>query len=339
MTYGPETQMYKTIGSDRANLRHGANFYRYRLIPFLFAMTYATYLTSLPIDAFLDRVNYILYASSSYLIQAFYLGSYASYLANEPLWLAMNIHLYEFFEVDTIIRIFIFFPAFITAYIVMSKRNFGFLIAFAIMLIPGVAQNYIVHIRQGVAVSIFLIGYFSNKRKIANYIIAISPFIHSAFFLIAGIYFACEVFKRIKFVKPQWRITIMVAAIILATVFMETVMAGAAFRQTNEYRNIATEISGLGFLVWSFILALICSQGVRFVEENLFSVLSLIFYLMIYFFAPFAGRVIECVVIPIFFTGMMMAGWKRWAFAGIMFAQAAAFYVLNSGSYWFGWGV
>ena len=339
MIYGPETQTYKDIGSDRADIQHGINFYQYRLMPFLFATIYAAYLTFLPIDVFLDRVNYVLYATSSYFIQSFYLGSYASYLSNEPLWLAMNVYLYKFFEADTIVRIFIFFPAFITAYVVMSKRNFGFFIAFAIMLSPGVAQNYIVHIRQGVAVSIFLVGYFSNNQRIGYLLAVISPFIHSAFFLISGIYFACEILGKLKFIKQQWRVMIMVAVVTLATVLMETVMTGAAFRQTNEYRNIATEISGLGFLAWSFILALICSQGISFIEKNLFSVLSLIFYLMIYFFAPFAGRVIECVVIPLFFTGMMLTGWKKWAFAGTMFVQAAAFYVLNSGSYWFGWGV
>lgn len=339
MTDHPEAQMHKNAGLEHVDLNHGIELYKRQLIPVMFGAIYAAYLAWLPIDGFLDRENYVLYANSSYVIQAFYLHSYISYLTNEPIWLAMNVYLYEFIDVDSIIRIFIFFPAFVTSYIVMRKRNFVIPIALAIMIVPGVVQNYIVHIRQGVAVSIFLAGYFSKDRRIGYFLIALSPFVHSAFFVISGLYFACELLGRVKFIKPQWRIMLMVAAILVVAAFMEIVMASASFRQVNEYRNVETEISGLGFLAWLFMLLLICSQGVKFVEDNLFSVLSLIFYLLIYFFAPFAGRVIECVVIPIFFTGMMMPSWKKWAFAGAMFAQAAAFYVLNSGSYWFGWGL
>jgi len=335
----PEAHLHNNAGSEHAALRHGFGLYKRQLIPILFATIYAAYLASLPIDAFIDRVNYVIYARSSYLIQEFYLGSYVSYLANEPLWLTMNIHLYQFFDVDTIIRTFIFIPAFITTYVVMRNSSFGFALAFAIMLIPGVAQNYIVHIRQGVAISIFASGYFSRDRRVAYFLIAIAPFVHSAFFVISGLYFACELLNRFKFIRPHFRIFFMVVAIGIAAFLIETVMSSASLRQVQEYQEIETDISGLGFIVWSSLLILLCSNGIKFVEDNLFSILSLLFYLLIYFFVPFAGRVIECVIIPIFFTGMMMTGWKKWAFAGAMFAQATAFYVLNSGSYWFGWGL
>ena len=317
----------------------GALFYRFRVLPIFIAVAYALFLSLLPLDNFLDRVNYFLYAQNSYTIQGFYMGSYAAYLSNEPLWLFMNVQLSNVISDEAIVRTFIFFPTFVTTYIVTCKRQFSLLVACLVMIIPGVAQNYIVHIRQGVAVAIFLAGYFASDRRVRYGMIGISPFVHSAFFIIVAIYFANEILRVIDVISIRTKIIIITSIIVAAVLFMELFMSSASFRQLDEYRDISTEISGLGFLLWFLVFALLVSSGTRIIEENLFSIASLMFYLMIYFFAPFAGRIIECVIIPVFFSGMMLPGWKRWAFVGLIFVQSAAFYILNSSSHWFGWGL
>lgn len=345
MIYLPEASTNEKSGVHVSAEQQGVEFYKWKLFPVIIATVYAFFLTSLPIDAFLDRINYFIYARSSYFIQSFYINSYISYLSNEPLWLSMNVQLYRIFDEETIVRAFIFLPAFVTAFLISSKGRLNLLFLFLLLAVPGVIQNYIVHIRQGVALSVFLLGYFSQQREIRYSLILLSPFIHSAFFAISAIFFVQEIFQKFDRVNFWKRAAALIAAGAGLLLFLELFVSSAtlqmltqSFRQLDEYRNINSEISGAGFVLWMMILLLLVSDGLNFVEENLFSIMSLLFYLSIYFVVPFAGRIIECVIVPIFFAGMMLSKWKKWAFVGLIFVQTATFYVLNAGSNWFGWG-
>ncbi len=317
----------------------GIAFYRYIVVPAVIALIYATFLTSLPIDNFVDRVNYFMYARTSRAVADFYSYSIISYLTNEPLWLVLNSFLYTFVSDETVIRIFIFVPAFVSAYLLAAKGRYNVGLICIALLVPGIVQNYIIHIRQGVAIAVFLLGFLSDDRRIRYTMILLAPFIHSAFFVVSPLFLVVEVANRFTTFNVYLRFGLIVLALTIIVAFLGVIMSSALVRQVDEYQNIDTEFSGLGFMFWSAILLLFVTEGSKFLERNMLQMLTMIFYLMIYFFAPFAGRVLECVLIPIFMAGMSLPSWKKLAFTGGIALYSFQFYHANSDLYWFGWGV
>jgi hypothetical protein len=318
---------------------HGVAFYRYVVLSALIALVYSTFLTLLPIDNFLDRINYFIYARTSQNIEVIYSQNFVSYLTNEPIWLLMNSLMYRFISDESIIRIFIFFPAFISAYLLAAKGRYNIFLVILALLVPGIIQNYIVHIRQGVAISIFMIGFLSNRKAVRYTMVSLTPFIHSAFFIVVALFFIVEILRFAKSINIYLRIFAVLICLLGITLFMGAIMSGALVRQVDEYQNVESSITGIGFLFWLSILIIFFSEGVAFTEKNMFQIFSMSFYLMIYFLAPFAGRILECVLIPVFMSGMMLSKWRRAAFISGLLLFSLQFYVSNSDLYWFGWGL
>lgn len=134
----------------------------YQVSIFVISIVYAAVLTSMPLDAFKDRANYLVYATSPLEILMRYIsGGGASVAFNEPAWLLLNIGLGSFLEPENVVRALIFFPAFTTSFFVLrsNPRNCIFLLAF--LLAPQIIKNNITHLRQGVAISVFLLGWFT----------------------------------------------------------------------------------------------------------------------------------------------------------------------------------
>lgn len=326
------------VSSSQAS-DQGIAFYRFIVLPAALGLIYATFLTALPIDNFLDRVGYFMYARTSRSIADFYSYSIVSYLTNEPIWLMMNSLLYSFVTDETVIRIFIFVPAFVSAYLLGSKGRYHPLLVVIALLTPGIAQNYIIHIRQGVAIAVFMVGFLSDDRRVRYAMVALAPFIHSAFFVVSPLFFVVEAARMFGNMSVYLRFGIIALALIVIVAFLGVIMSSALVRQVDEYQNIDAEFSGLGFIFWSSIFMLFISEGRQFLERNMLQILVMIFYLMIYFFAPFAGRVLECVLIPVFMSGMALSSWKRALFIIGIVLYSAQFYYVNSDLYWFGWGV
>jgi len=160
----------------------------YRLITLVLAFAYGSILASLPLDVFKDRANYMRYAASSWDI----FGSYWSHgtvvaLANEPVWLLLNSFLANFLSAETVLRIIIFVPAVVVARFVLlqSPKDFVWLLLF--LIFPQVIKNYIIHLRQGEAIAVFLVGWSIQSKPWRWMLMGIAPFIHSSFFLILGL--------------------------------------------------------------------------------------------------------------------------------------------------------
>lgn len=265
----------------------------------LISLLYAIVLSWLiPVDgSIIDRANYIDYAErSNRLIDIYYSGGILRFLSNEPVWLIVNSLLRHFYSADVVVRIIIFFSSFTVSFLVLRSKPKYFIYLFLVLLFPAVIGKFVIHIRQGLAISFFLIGWFSKNRLIRWLFFGLSPFIHSSFLFILMLFGISKFSEKIKlaFDLRVLLISIVAFCVIVGLPFLALV-SGA--RQANEYDFSGPEVSGVGFLYWSFILVLFWSQGKVFIRVNSFVITGLVFYLSTYFFLVVTARIFESILV------------------------------------------
>src|SRR5690606_18668502 len=85
---------------------------------FIVATLYASFLTSLPLSGFKDRISYLRYARTSFeTLQKYLDQGITSTLTNEPIWLLLNSILSLQFPPESTVRIIIFLSSFGFSYI------------------------------------------------------------------------------------------------------------------------------------------------------------------------------------------------------------------------------
>ena len=152
-------------------------------VSLVLAYVFASNLAALPIDAFNDRDNYLTYAKYSDIIFLRYEAEgLLAIFANEPLWLFLNAFLAQFLSADNVVRVLIFVPSVLVAWQLLrhEPRHAIWIIVF--LLAPQVVKNHIVHLRQGVAIAIFITGYFAKPAWLRYGLMLAAPLVHSPSF-------------------------------------------------------------------------------------------------------------------------------------------------------------
>lgn len=325
-------------GSHRSNahstLKRSVRFF----FPPLFALFYATLLASLPVDAFADRYNYLAYAASSDLILQRYTTHGVTFtLANEPLWLLINIWLEHFLSPPDVVRTIIFVPSFLTAYLLLRNNPNNILWAILFLAIPLVVKNHIIHLRQGVGISVFLLGYYARSRTLKNVTMWASPFLHSSFFFVLLIKYLSD-FLTLFRPTPTLRLAIYSLVFLALAVVLEAISTNLGARQAIEHMRMETDASGLGFVFWAGILMLFLSYGRDFITKHAFPLAALVFYLSVYFLLPVSGRIFESAVLLVLTAGLNLTGLRRLAFLAGVVSFVVISYALQINQPWLGWG-
>ena len=304
----------------------------------LIALGYGLVLAGLPLEVFKDRANYLIYADQSLLI---FLGHWSqgvlTGLANEPIWLLINAGLNLIFEPETTLRIIIGVPASIVAYLVLrtDSKNFIWLLLF--LLLPQILKNHIVHLRQGVAISIFLLGWFSNSRSLSWFLLLLTPFIHASFFFILALLALTTIASKLRLAADLRNILFVVFG--LATgVSLAGLAQYLGARQALEYDFTTAQISGLGFIFWTMVLVILISQGRSFMRQHAFAIGSLVFYLSTYFFIEVTARIFESSLAILLLAGLQMSGWRRITFISMIMSYGVLGYALRLDQPWLGFG-
>lgn len=308
------------------------------LFPPIFALLYAGYLTALPLDVFLDRDNYIVYALVSELILIRYeIYGWTTVLVNEPAWLLMNIALSRILPPEDVLRVFIFVPAFLTAFLVLRRnpRHALWLVLFLIM--PLVVKNYIIHLRQGAAIALFLAGYFSNWRRLGLAAMVASAFVHSSFFFVLAILLIVHISGKLR-ISDEVRIALFVLAFVLLGLALGSISTSLGARQAEEYGGLDFQVTGFSFVFWSMVFMIFVSAGREFIARNTFPIALLAFYLATYFLIVFSGRIFESSVIVILLAGLSLDAARRNFFLGLILLFTVANYIARLGQPWLGWG-
>ncbi|MGI2153086.1 EpsG family protein [Shewanella oncorhynchi] len=323
--------MNKIISSDTSL---GYTFF----ISFL-ALLYSLMLVFIiPIDAVMDRANYLIYASDSELIFARYFSiGFLSVFTNEPVWLIINVFLNRFFTAENVVFIVIFFSSFISSYLVLKSNPKYFFFLLFILFMPQVVSKYIVHLRQGLAISIFLVGWSLKNTRWRFLLLLITPFIHSSFFFVLFLYFFSEISLKLKLDRDIRSILVVFLGLGLG-LGLGYVANLIGARQANEYDFSSANISGLGFIFWFGVFSLYWFQGRDFVRKHAFSISALIFYLSTYFLIEVTGRIFESMIIFVLLASLDLTAWRRKAFILALFLFVLLTWLPRINQPWLGWG-
>jgi hypothetical protein len=129
------------------------------------------------------------YNNAGVLYESYSASGFLTLIFNEPIWIFINILLKELIpDPVTGVRVIVFVGSFLSCYVLIksiSEKNRSVLITVALsmlfMLSPSFIKNYITHLRQGLAIGIFMLGMsFQGLTRIV--LVAMAPFIHSSFF-------------------------------------------------------------------------------------------------------------------------------------------------------------
>jgi hypothetical protein len=298
---------FHILSSKRNLIRLGPTIRvkRQDVLVFFVALAYAIVLVSLPQDGFRDRANYLTYATASdVVLQRYVSQGITSILANEPLWLLTNMALSRFLPPEKVIAVIIGVSAFITAWLVLRSKPQHFVWLLLFLLYPGVIKNYIIHLRQGLAIAIFLVGWFSSRRAQRWLLLGLTPFIHASFFFVIAILLLAR-FSRKTRLSASLSLLLFVTATAVMILSLQWAAAGLGARQANEYELLSTSgASGAAFVFWSAMLMLMLLEGKVFLRQHRFEVGSMILYLVTYFFIPVTARVFESALVLILIAGL-----------------------------------
>lgn len=276
--------------------------YKFGII--IFSFIYAFFLSSLPIDAFVDRDNYLIYAErADYLIGLNYQTGIFRLIFNEPVWLIINLILSFLFNPENSVRIIIFFSSFTVSYYSLKYGRKNFFLVLLILFLPQIIKNHIIHLRQGLALSFFLIGWFSDKKNQKNLFFIISAFIHSSFLFVLAFIFIDKLISKLKF-DIYIKTIIYFLASISILLLMGVLASVLGARQVEETVPVLKQISGFGFIFWFAMLILYLQQKEFFIARQSFIVICIVFYLTTYFFTAYTARIFESSMLIILLSGV-----------------------------------
>lgn len=312
---------------------------QYRVSIIIISIFYGAILLSLPMDAIMDRDNYLIYAEfSNEIILKYVYDGWLPLLSNEPVWLGLNIFLSFFLTPEQTVRALIGIPAIITAYLVLKTNPKYFLFLVLILLIPNVIKNNIVHLRQGLAISIFFFAIFNKKKSNQHLLIALTPFIHSSFFIVI-------LLLSISAILQIFNLSLKVKIFIFAFISLFLCLGLGFFssllqsRQSETYDFSMTDVSGFGFVFWLIILTLYLLEAKSFTHKFDFIIELLVFYLVGYFLIDVTARIFESTIIFVLLAGIYLTKWRKQAFIQLFVLYTLVFYILRIDQAWLGWGI
>ncbi|MEC6815437.1 EpsG family protein [Photobacterium toruni] len=309
----------------------------------LLSLLYSIFLVFyFPVDAsIVDRLNYLIYTDNSInLIGRYYNQGILSFLFNEPLWLILNVALSSMLSSENVIRVIIFFSSFSICYYCLINNKKEWLFVFMILFLPQIIKNNIIHLRQGLAISIFVIGFYSKNRSIRNVLISISPFIHVSFFIVITIYLLSVISNKLKYSSGiKTIVTVSVGIIFSLSISMISIYLGA--RQADEYSFSTINVSGAGFLFWLVIFVLLVFQGKNYFKRYTFEILTICFYLSSYFFTVITARIFENAMCLVLIACCHLTSYRKFIFIFIFGFYFIANYIIriNMEVPYLGWGV
>lgn len=239
-------------------------------------------------------------------------------LFNEPLWLGLNSFLHLFLKPENVMRGIIFFSSLTFSFVFLKAdpKNIFWLILF--LLFPPIVKNYIIHLRQGVAICVFMVGYFSNTNIKRWVLIGVTPFIHASFFFILPIVILPHIFNKSKIDNDVRWISVSILFLIIS-IFLGTIVEYLGARQAGVYNfQMAESASGLGFLFWISIMLLIFCEHKEYLRTYSVAIFILLIYLSTYFFTEVTARVFESGLPIVLLSLLQLTKWRKYSFLGLI---------------------
>lgn len=282
---------------------------------------------------------YLNYAENSWLILLRYFdrGGVLEVIANEPIWLFLNIALGSFLPPETVIRTIIFASSTVVAWFVLvsNPRHFIWLLLF--LLLPSVLRYRLTGFRQGVAIAMFLWAWFSPSRCTRWIMMGLTPFVHASFFIVLPILWTAKVMTRVR-LGFGIRTIFFVAMGATAGVGLGVAASFLGARQSATYDFAMTDVSGLGFIFWLVIFGIMALEGRSFLREHAFETGLIIFYLSTYWLIEVTARIFESALLLVLLAGLGLTGWRRFGFLAFVLSFGIMGWIMRVGQPSMGFG-
>ena len=278
------------------------------------SLAYGLIISSIPNDNFSDFENYVNYADYSSLIISNNIEIGTIYLfSNEPLWLLLNATLSEIMPPENVVRLIIFASSTTLVYTLIVNNKNDIIPTIIFIFLTIVLKNYIIHLRQGFAISIFILAWLSKRNSIKVPLMAMAPLVHSSFFFVLALLLITKIANYLR-IDAYSRILIVAifAFIISLNIYLPASILGA--RQAQEYEFGITGFSGIGFLFWLAIFYLWLTEGSVFLKTFSFEFSIICFDLFSYWFLEVSGRIFESGVILVLLASLRLSSIRRQIF-------------------------
>lgn len=304
------------------------------VIPFAYALS----LSALPVHVFSDRQSYLNYATDSlFLLVRNWQQGISVFLANEPVWLLLNAGSSSFLTPENTVRLIVFVAAFIVSRYILTSSAYSLPLSIMLLLFPVLLRNHLCALRNALATSLFLIGWYSKTQLRRWIFLLLAPFVHISFFIILLLTLVGKMLVRLRFAADVRQVAFIIIGILFAASAV-TIAQMVGARHGYSYQGVvrADEVSGLGFLFWFFVLGLMFLEGKTYLREHVLCVAAITFYLTSYLFTDIGARAFESVVALVLIACTFLTGFRRRLFLAVVVVYMAVFYALRSGQPWFG---
>lgn len=333
-------------GSSITREEHGALWYgavalsrqQRAVLVVVVALGYAALLAIFPDERVKDFDNYIVYGANSWeMLMGRWSQGLLATLANEPLWLLVNAGLSSFLGPEEVVRGVIFMSAFTVAATLLHARPSHWAWVVFILLFPMLIKSYVIHLRQGMAIAVFVLGWFSERRTVRTHLMLAAPFLHASFFFIVVLMLISRLMRMMR-LDVDVRVIVALGLSVSLGFLLSDIASMVGARQANEYQFSMAEVSGAGFLLWLSVLGLMALEGRRFLRAHVLEASLLTFYLGTYWLVEIAARVLESGIVLILLAGLKLSGLRRLLFVFGMPLLGGAIWLKRSGDPLFGFG-
>jgi hypothetical protein len=284
---------------------------------------------AIKIELLTDRVNYHSHVVSSLeLFTASISFGFPIVLFLEPVF-QLLIYLFSLFnfEPEFTIRLIVFLTLISFFYFLLVKAKVDLFWSIVVLLSPVVLANYVMTIRQGVASTIFLFGYFSNSKYKRNIMYILAPLTHYSFYFILPIFYLGSFVRRTN-LNPKVIIGIFILASFLLSFFIISASKFLYIDKLQGYYDDQSVIKfGFGIIFWFIVLVLFFCEGAVFLKKWSFQTLVLSFYISsVSFFSP-SSRILQAASILILVAGLSLTGIRNLMFKCLLVLLVSYFFL------------
>lgn len=268
----------------------------------------AIFLASRPIPWAKDDLSYMEYAKYSEILLNETIEKSSSnplfIFANEPFWLLINNFLGLFFAPETVLRLIIFLSTLLVLFSLGRLTSYSLWTIIFFFIVVQILKNHITHLRQGLALGIFLLG-LVIKGRIGLILRLLSPFIHTSFWYMLFLELFHKLSKKIR-LSFSFRLFVFFICTVIIIFLIPFIVKITEDRRFSEYNfDMAQSASFLGF-IWWILLGTLFLLGAKKNEYFELCIYGIIFYLVSYAFLDFSARLFEN-VIPLILAVMLMS--------------------------------
>ena len=292
-------------------------------------------LSSRNIPSAIDDLSYLEYASNStqLLFSRYQDLSFLGFLLAEPVWLGINAFLGAVFDEELVVRIIIAASAgmMVTAMLRLTKWNVLACIGF--LLFPTVLSNYVIHLRQGLAISTLLLflAFWPGWLLVGATLAAL---IHTSLFVILGLLLIVRNPISKRFLKAGATIStfaVWTLFVVSVPIYLQEFLGFWGDRRADDYDfRIESTASGLGFGLWVVILLVfLVKRPTTLSDEWRYAVALISMYVGWYFFLEIGARVLGSGLVFVWLAGSRLEGKGRWMFWSLWFVGAVVAWILQ----------